>query len=266
METKSDIKFAIPVANSQETKNVNAVRISGNEKAESSKAFEKGPSWAALSAKALLMMVVTAAVVFAAAGRIDYWQGWGFVVANLLTAVASLIALRDNPNLINERQSPGEGIKAWDKAILVFSLVVYLASLVVAGLDAGRFGWTGPLPVLMPAIGIFVYMLGQAIFLWAKRTNNFFSSVVRIQKDRGHAVCKDGPYRFMRHPGYVGAFIYSAATPIMLGSLWALVPMGLSAVGLFVRTYLEDAALKEELTGYADYAKEVRFRLVPGVW
>ena len=96
--------------------------------------------------------------------------------------------------------------------------------------------------------------------------NAFFSAVVRIQDDRGHAVASGGPYRFVRHPGYSGSLAFELATPIMLGSLWALIPSGLNALLIVVRTALEDRTLNEELDGYREYAGQVRYRLLPGVW
>lgn len=104
------------------------------------------------------------------------------------------------------------------------------------------------------------------MLLWAKWANRFFSSVVRIQTDRGQTVCKDGPYRFVRHPGYVGGLLFGMATPLALGSFWALIPAAVGAMLLIVRTYLEDRTLQEELPGYLEYTKEVRHRLLPRIW
>jgi protein-S-isoprenylcysteine O-methyltransferase Ste14 len=111
-----------------------------------------------------------------------------------------------------------------------------------------------------------MFLLGQALFLWAKRVNPFFSSVARIQSDRGHSVCREGPYRFCRHPGYLGGLIFGLTTPLVLGSYWALIPQGLAAMLLVGRTFLEDRMLMTDLLWYAEYAEVVRFRLVPGIW
>ena len=101
---------------------------------------------------------------------------------------------------------------------------------------------------------------------WAMMTNSFFSALVRIQRDRGHAVVSRGPYRFVRHPGYVGYITFTLATPVALGTLWGLIPAVLVSLGMVIRTALEDRTLREELPGYEDFASQVRFRLVPGVW
>jgi protein-S-isoprenylcysteine O-methyltransferase Ste14 len=110
------------------------------------------------------------------------------------------------------------------------------------------------------------FVLGLALFSWAMFSNTFFSSAVRIQQERGHAVCNTGPYRFVRHPGYVGAILQSLVMPLMLNSLWAFIPAGLAVLLMVVRTALEDKTLQEELQGYTEYAHRVRYRLLPGVW
>lgn len=98
------------------------------------------------------------------------------------------------------------------------------------------------------------------------RSNRFFSSIVRIQTERGHVVQSGGPYRFVRHPGYVGMTLTQVAYPVLLGTWWAYVPTGLATLLLVVRTALEDRLLRRELAGYGEYAARVRFRLLPGVW
>ncbi len=218
------------------------------------------------------IVVGTAAMmagVFMAAGRIDYWQGWlfsGCYAAVILLSVAGLVKKEEFRDLMKERMKPGPGTKWWDKVFYVFFIPAFLGILVIAGLDGGRHGWTGPLPAAVYILGVMLFMLGNAIDLWAMWVNTFFSSVVRIQTDRGHRVVRDGPYRYVRHPGYVGAIILGASISLVLGSLWGLVPAGVMAVALVVRTGLEDAALRRELDGYADYASEVKYRLLPGIW
>ena len=111
-----------------------------------------------------------------------------------------------------------------------------------------------------------VYLLGQAIFIWARTTNAYFSSVVRIQTERGQTVCREGPYRFVRHPGYVGGILFGLAGPMLLGSMWAVIPQAVAAMLIIWRTHMEDRTLQAELPGYAEYTREVKYRLLPGVW
>lgn len=129
-----------------------------------------------------------------------------------------------------------------------------------------RFGRSPQLALAIQLIALVLLVLGYALFSWAMASNPFFSTLVRIQGERGHAVASAGPYRIVRHPGYVGWIILSIATPLMLGSLWGVMPGGLSALLMAVRTALEDKTLLAELDGYQDYAQTVRYRLLPGVW
>jgi protein-S-isoprenylcysteine O-methyltransferase Ste14 len=109
-------------------------------------------------------------------------------------------------------------------------------------------------------------VLAVFITLWAIWINRFFSSVVRIQKERGQEVIQDGPYRFVRHPGYVGGILLALGNALVLGSLWALIPAGIMSLLLVIRTYLEDITLQRELPGYTDYTRKVKYRLLPWIW
>jgi len=113
---------------------------------------------------------------------------------------------------------------------------------------------------------LLVTVLGYALFLWAMASNAFFAEGVRIQEERGHTVATGGPYRFVRHPGYVGSILATVATPCLLGSPWALIPAIVSGALYVVRTNLEDKTLRQELPGYEQYARQTRHRLLPGVW
>lgn len=220
------------------------------------------PLWARSAAG----LAVMAGLVFLSAGRLDYWQGWVFSAVSLAVVLLSGWLLRNDRSLIAERLRPGRGMKRWDKGYFLLSTPLYFAAVVVAGVDAGRSRW-GPSP--KPALyllSLLVFLAGQGLFLWAKKVNPFFSSVARIQADRGQAVCREGPYRFVRHPGYLGGLLYGLATPLVLGSYWGLVPAALAAVLLVVRAGLEDRMLKRDLLWYAEYAETVPFRLVPGLW
>ena len=148
----------------------------------------------------------------------------------------------------------------------MISTPFFFAILIVSVLDGGRFRWEPRVSTLIVVVAALVYIIGQIIVLWAKKVNRFFSSVVRIQKDRGQTVCKDGPYRFVRHPGYLGGLLFTIATPLVLGSWWGLIPVAITLVLVFIRTYLEDKTLQSELEGYTDYSNETRYRLLPGIW
>jgi protein-S-isoprenylcysteine O-methyltransferase Ste14 len=137
--------------------------------------------------------------------------------------------------------------------------------VIVAGLDH-RHGWTTPFPTWTNVVGLLLCAFGYWFATWALVENRFFTSTVRIQTERGHEVCDSGPYRFVRHPGYSGILLGMAGTALALDSLWAFVAAGFALVVSVVRTVLEDRTLIDELPGYRDYARSVRYRLLPGLW
>ncbi len=216
--------------------------------------------------KSFLILLVFVLITFITAGRLDYWQGWVFNGLNILFILLTYVVLIDRKDLIKERLKPGQGMKRWDRTYYAVTTPLFFVMLIVSILDATRFTWGPTVPFAVILLGILLYCVGQIIVLWAKRTNRFFSSVVRIQSDRKQEVCSTGPYRFVRHPGYLGGLIFSLGTPLMLGSYWGLVPMLLTIFLMFWRTSLEDATLKNELTGYKEYSNTVRYRIIPYLW
>ncbi len=215
----------------------------------------------------VLGIVLSGAILFGASGRLDWLWAWVYLgICVAIVLVNAAILLPAHRDVVAERAGAGEGAKTWDKwlgggATFVSSVV----GLLVAGLDA-RFAWTAPLPLRTHLIGAGGLVAGYALFTWAMTANRYFSTIVRIQTDRGHTVVDTGPYRAVRHPGYVGWTVTALAVPILLGSAWAIVPAVLGCVLMVVRTALEDLTLRRELPGYTDYARRVRYRLVPGVW
>lgn len=207
-----------------------------------------------------------AGLIFVSSGRIDYWQGWVYFGTTMAILALTTWLLRNDTELVAERLNPGKGTKTWDKAYYLLSTPLYFAAVILAGIDAGRRHWSSRPAAVLYLMFLAVYLAGQGLFLWAKKVNPYFSSVARIQTERGQTVCREGPYRFCRHPGYLGGILFGLATPLVLGSYWALIPQTLAAVLLVVRTSLEDGMLRKELLWYGDYQTAVPFRLIPGVW
>jgi protein-S-isoprenylcysteine O-methyltransferase Ste14 len=213
-----------------------------------------------------VMFLLIGAILFAAAGRLDWIWGWVYLGIYLAsTLVNAWFLLRRDPELVAERGQPGE-MPGWDKALGgLWSVAQFMLLPLVAGLDE-RFGWTGLVDVGWHLAGALVFTAGLALFGWAMIANAYFSTVARVQPERGQTVCREGPYRFVRHPGYSGAILQSIGSPFLLGSLWALLPATAAAALMTVRTWFEDRMLHSELPGYPEYARHVRHRLVPGVW
>ncbi len=210
----------------------------------------------------LLMVALIAAVVFGCAGRLDLpfvWAWWVISAASMLVVV-----LRMDPGLMEERRRPGAG--GLDRGLRIAVAPFWLGHLVVAGLDVGRFHWSPAMPVVLQVVGLIVLAGACLLSARAALVNRFYSPVVRIQDDRGHVLITDGPYGWVRHPGYVGALASLPAGAFALGSWWSLAPLVPLLVLTVRRTIIEDRFLHENLAGYPDYARRVRYRLIPGVW
>jgi protein-S-isoprenylcysteine O-methyltransferase Ste14 len=211
-------------------------------------------------------MLLLVAILFVSAGSLRWIWGWIYLAVYAFSlAINSLVLLPHHRELVAERGRIKADAKTWDRVLGIFILIPTLGMLVVAGLDQ-RFGWSPPLALAIHLIALCIGALASALFAWALVSNAFFSRAVRIQLDRDHAVASGGPYRYVRHPGYVAMIVTVFAASLLLGSLWALIPAGLVACAYVVRTALEDRTLLEELDGYRDYAAQTRYRLLPGVW
>ena len=216
-----------------------------------------------------IFVLLLPAVIFLAAGTLRWPMGWVYYGVTAASALVSraLVALV-HPDLLAERAQSqrAEDAKSWDRSLsLIVGLLAPLVTLIVTGLDR-RWSWSPLLPSWAAAVAVAVFVLSYAFSTWAMVANRFFSGVVRIQKERGHHVVTGGPYRVVRHPGYVGGILAAIATPPLLGSLWGLIPATAYVVVIVVRTALEDRTLHEELPGYGAYAQRTRYRLLPGVW
>ena len=211
-------------------------------------------------------IAVFIALIFWPAGTIDWQAGWLYVGLLIASFVVNILYLaRVNPELIEHRMRIGPGTKRWDKVLMVVFSPLVLAIYVIAGLDAVRYEWSTMSPSFW-LVGLAIFVPGTAVFVWSMGVNPFFEKTVRIQTERGHRVIDSGPYRFVRHPGYLGFFGWMLSVPLLLGSWWAFVPAVLSSLAIVLRTALEDGVLRRELPGYDAYASRVRYRLIPGVW
>ena len=205
--------------------------------------------------------------LFASAGSWDWPRGWLFVAIYIGgMSVLAWVVRRAQPDLLAARSKwRRKDTKPFDKVFLAIFMPLNMLQPVIAGLDVGRFHWS-TLPHWVLYAGIALFVPAFVFMAWAMAVNRHAESTVRIQTDRGHKVVDSGPYRFVRHPMYVGAILLYAASALVLGSFWALVTAGVITVALVWRTALEDRTLRRELAGYEEFAARTRFRLVPGVW
>ena len=214
----------------------------------------------------IFQYIFLGAIPFISAGRLDWGWAWIYLAVSLCILIYNMLVLLPiHPELVAERSREKKDTKTWDRVLTRGILVFTLIGLVVAGLDK-RYAWTPDLPVWIHIFGLILYALGQLLFTWSMTANKFFATTVRIQEDRGQFVAQSGPYRYIRHPGYIGMILSMVAFPIALGTLWVFIPYGLGMVGYIVRTAMEDKTLSAELDGYSHYMQSVKYRLLPGIW
>jgi protein-S-isoprenylcysteine O-methyltransferase Ste14 len=212
----------------------------------------------------IISSVIFLIVMFIAAGDVKWYSGWIFAALILSGNILSLFFL--DAGLLKERARPKSDYKKWDYPLAVIvGRIGPLVMMIIAGLDH-RFSWSGTYPLALTIAGFCLFIIGYVVIFWAMHENRFFSGVVRIQKERGHHTVSTGPYKLVRHPGYLGSIMYIIGTPFALASYWALIPAIITAAVTIFRAGLEDKTLKQELDGYADYTEKVRYRILPGIW
>lgn len=232
---------------------------------------KKGSAMRGLIIQRLLQIVfitlLWATALLVSAGRPDWTDAWALLAVYVSIIFANgIVIMAKVPDLAAERARVRKNAKSWDKVLaLVISLVGPLLFLIIAGLDE-RFGWSPEIGLPVKVAALLFVAAGYGFMGWAMASNRFFSGLVAIQRDRGHMVVSSGPYSLVRHPGYLGMSIAYLATPLALGSAWALIPAALTVGVLALRTSMEDRTLQEELPGYREYEGRVRYRLLPGVW
>jgi protein-S-isoprenylcysteine O-methyltransferase Ste14 len=219
---------------------------------------------AAAVLRVVIFEAVIAAVLFGCAGRLDLPWFWALIAVHSIGLLAGMAGMA--PDLVRERVNPSAGPAGKEYVFRLGGTAVILAHLAIAGLDVGRFHWSDPPPVVLRVVGLLIYALGLGVSMWAIVSNRFFSSVVRLQPERGHHVVDTGPYRYVRHPGYAGMIVAALSGCVVLGSWWSGLPMVLFGAMALRRLAMEDRFLNAELTGYRDYAGRVRSKLLPGVW
>jgi protein-S-isoprenylcysteine O-methyltransferase Ste14 len=216
--------------------------------------------------RTILALPVLLGALFLTAGDLTWTAGWIYSAILILSVTLPLYGpLQFDIGLIEERLKRRKDIEPWDKAFVALIGLCSVAEMAIPGLDY-RLHWSCPAPGWLMWFGAAGVALGTAGLTWAMQTNRFFSAYVRIQRDRQHHVITQGPYAFVRHPGYATWMVQGLSLPLLFGSWWTYVPVGLISLVFIVRTRLEDAMLHEKLEGYREYANRVRYRLLPGVW
>ncbi len=220
-----------------------------------------------LSGQTAAMLVVLGAILFGAAGSWHWTEAWLFLMLIGLLSVGTGVWLTQrDPALLESRlSSPFAADQArGDRTLIVMIGLGFCLWLGVMGLDR-RFAWSA-VPLVVEAIGAMVLLIGFAGVLWTFAANSFAAPQIRLQAERGQRVIDTGPYAFVRHPMYAGGAVYLLGMALLLGSWWGVLGAALLIVTFGLRAIGEEAMLRKGLAGYEDYARRVRYRLLPGVW
>ena len=199
---------------------------------------------------------------FLPAGTLAYWQGWAYMImiAVPMTFFGAYM-LKHDPKLLERRMRTKEK-REKQRLIVKIGILPFLLTFVVPGFDR-RFGWSDvSLPVTI--MGITVVLLGYVMTLYVFKTNSFASRVVEVEKEQ--KVITTGPYARIRHPMYFSIMFFYGASPLALGSYWALLPALLIIPVLVVRIMDEEKELADNLNGYREYMQKIKYRLIPGLW
>ena len=212
--------------------------------------------------QSVVFLILAVVALFASAGTLAIPGFWLYLAIFAAIILASLVEL--DPGLLRERMRPGG--KQPPFALRLFTIVLFV-HWIVAGLARGRFHWSDSVPPWLQALALIAVAGGYALCFWAMAVNRFFSSVVRIQAERGQYVVTTGPYAYVRHPGYLAGILIMVASGPALGSWLAAALLVISSLPFLLhRAITEDRVLRGELPGYSDYASRVRWRLLPGIW
>jgi protein-S-isoprenylcysteine O-methyltransferase Ste14 len=213
-------------------------------------------------------LAAMAVILCLAAGDWTWPQAWVFVGEVTVSSFAvNVWLLRHDPALLASRlSSPVQSDQQpWDRIFMAAAAVVFVSWLVLCAMDARRFAWS-VVPLWAQALGAVLIALCMIVVWQAFRFNTFAAPQIRVQTDRQQRVVTGGPYRIVRHPMYAGALLMFVGTPLLLGSWWGLLFVPVGAIGIGIRVVGEERMLRQALTGYDDYARQVRFRMVPGLW
>ena len=213
------------------------------------------------------IFIVFALALFLPAGTIAWLAGWAFIVLFFGFYLAvSIWLFRHNPGLLQERTHLWTSDqKGWDKVFFPLLQAFIFVWLIFISLDAVRFRWS-PLPVWLQLTGAIVLLCSFYLFFLTFRENTFLSPVVHIQEERGHKVISTGPYHYVRHPMYSAMGIFFVGTPLLLGSGYGVLFGLILVVAMAWRAVMEERMLRKELSDYASYMTQVKYRLIPHVW
>jgi protein-S-isoprenylcysteine O-methyltransferase Ste14 len=213
----------------------------------------------------VILVLVTGALLFAAAGTFDYWQAWAFLAIYFTLSLAiTLYLMKKDPALLARRMSGGPFAEKEpsQRIIMSFASIGFIGLLVLPGLDH-RFGWS-QMPAYVAIAGDILVVLGWVGIFFVFRENSYSSATIELAADQ--RVISTGPYALVRHPMYAAALVMLLGMPIALGSWWGVLTMAVVVPAVVWRLLDEERFLARNLPGYTEYQRKVRYRLLPLVW
>lgn len=214
--------------------------------------------------KQTVHLIIMGLLLFSSAQTIRWHSAWFYLSLSACLTVANATVMCTD--LMVERSKFQISTRKWDKWL--YALIYFwgpIAILVTAGLEH-RISSRSLIPIWLQLIAFLIILFGGLLITWTFSVNPFYTSTMRIQYEREHRLISHGPYKVVRHPGYLGSIIVTLATPVALGSLYALILSFGVILGIILRTYIEDMLLTRQFKGYYNYTKMVRFKLIPRIW
>jgi len=209
------------------------------------------------------LLIIEGLLLFFSAGSWQWIWAWIYIFLQLIMIVSNGLLLQGD--LIEERGRKSKNVKKWDKLLNSINAIPTLLMYVICGLDF-RFAWTGNILIIFHISGLLIIVAGSLVFTFSMKANRYFSTLVKIEPEKGHYVAQSGPYKVIRHPGYMGYIFMTIGTPVALGTLWGLIPAIITAIIFIIRTAFEDKTLIKELPRYYEYTQKVKYRLLPFLW
>jgi protein-S-isoprenylcysteine O-methyltransferase Ste14 len=207
-------------------------------------------------------LLMIGAMLFLPAGTLKYWQAWAWLAAQFIPMGISLVyLLKIDPKLLERRTRTNE-TRPEQRRIILASIVYFLIIFLLPGFDV-RYGWSN-VPAWLSLVADVIVLASYILYVLVLRTNTFASRVIEVEQ--GQQVITSGPYALVRHPMYLAMILMMTATPLALGSYWAMLPSILFILLLAARAKNEEELLQKELKGYNEYMQKTRYRLFPGVW
>jgi protein-S-isoprenylcysteine O-methyltransferase Ste14 len=214
-----------------------------------------------------VLFLLSGAIFFGTAGTLKWVEAWLYLILAFSCTLPGVIWMKKNdPKLLKDRMGfEKKSPQPIDRFILLLYLIFVIILCALPGLDAVRFHWS-TVPVYFKVFGFILLLSACFIFFRTIKANPYLSSIVEVHEDREHKVATTGPYKYIRHPWYLGLIMWFFCVPLILGSLYSLIPAVVLTLLIVIRTFIEEKTLRESLPGYKEYLAEVKYRIIPYIW